>query len=82
MPTSHPASPDATPKQAAVLDAIREHIASKGYPPTLHELCDRLGFASKTAPLSHLKALEKKGYIRRDRKAARGIAILDREAAR
>ena len=66
-----------TEKQKNVLRIIAEKIKEVGYPPTLQELADELGVASKNAVLKHLAALEKKGYIgKREGGAARGIRIL------
>ncbi|NIR47710.1 transcriptional repressor LexA [candidate division KSB1 bacterium] len=67
-----------TEKQKNVLRLIAQKIKDVGYPPTLQELADELGVASKNAVLKHLSALEKKGYIgKREGGAARGIRILE-----
>lgn len=67
-----------TDKQKNVLKLIAEKVNEVGYPPTLQELADALGVASKNAVLKHLNALEKKGYIgKREGGAARGIRILE-----
>lgn len=67
-----------TDKQKNVLKLIAEKVNEVGYPPTLQELADALGVASKNAVLKHLSALEKKGYIgKREGGAARGIRILE-----
>ncbi len=66
-----------TDKQRNVLRLIAEKVNEAGFPPTLQELADELGVASKNAVLKHLSALEKKGYIgKREGGAARGIRIL------
>ncbi|MFQ5606167.1 MAG: LexA family protein, partial [bacterium] len=67
-----------TDKQKNVLRLIAEKAMEVGYPPTLQELADELGVASKNAVLKHLTALGKKGYIgKREGGAARGIRILE-----
>ena len=67
-----------TDKQKNVLKLIADKLKEVGYPPTLQELADELGFSSKNAALKHLTALEKKGYIgKREGGAARGIRILE-----
>lgn len=67
-----------TKKQENVLKLIAEKVNADGFPPTLQELADKLGVASKNAVLKHLSALEKKGYIgKRESGAARGIRILE-----
>lgn len=67
-----------TEKQKNVLRLIAQKVNDVGFPPTLQELADELGVASKNAVLKHLNALEKKGYIgKREGGAARGIRILE-----
>ena len=67
-----------TDKQKNVLKLIADKVKEVGYPPTLQELADELGFSSKNAALKHLAALERKGYIgKREGGAARGIRILE-----
>ncbi len=66
-----------TDKQKNVLKLIAEKVKEVGYPPTLQELADELGFSSKNAALKHLTALEKKGYIGKRGGVARGIRILE-----
>ncbi|MFK7731938.1 MAG: repressor LexA, partial [Pseudomonadales bacterium] len=46
-----------TARQQQVLDIIREHIDSTGYPPTRADIARELGFKSANAAEEHLKAL-------------------------
>jgi len=64
-----------TDKQRAVLSRIIDRVNSTGLPPTLDELKEEFGFASKFAVVRHLEALAKKGFIERSNKA-RDIKIL------
>lgn len=66
----------ATPRQAQVLRYIVAHIVHKGYPPTVREIVLHLGVTSTNGVNDHLVALERKGYIRRDPRTARGICVL------
>jgi repressor LexA len=66
-----------TPRQRAVLDAIRRTVRERGAPPTLQEIGEALGGISAVAVLEHLRALERKGAIRRRARESRGIEILD-----
>jgi repressor LexA len=52
-----------TARQAEILEAIREHIAEEGRPPSHPELARALGLASTNGVYKHLMALEKKGAI-------------------
>ena len=64
-----------TDRQAAVLEAIRAHIAEHRRPPSRPELARILGLASTNGVFKHLVALEKKGAIELSSGLARGIRI-------
>lgn len=66
---------DITKKQKVVLDDIERHIREKGYGPTVREVCHDLGLSSPSTVHVHLKALEEKGYIRRDPMKSRSITL-------
>lgn len=71
-----------TKRQQAVLDCIEDCIREKGYGPTVREVCEALGLSSPSTVHVHLKALEEKGYIKRDPLKSRSIALtyhLDRD---
>ena len=65
-----------TPRQRLVLDVISRSVKLSGRPPTLRELGKRLSISSTNGVRDHLKALEEKGYIRRDGHSARGIRLV------
>lgn len=65
-----------TERQAQVLRCVEQWIGSRGWPPSLSELCAMLGTPSKAVVVEHLKALEKKGYLRRDAGERRGLCVL------
>lgn len=67
-----------TARQAEVLTYIQDTIDETGMPPTRAELALRLGFQSKNAASDHLKALERKGFIRLLPDRSRGIQLLQR----
>jgi len=64
-----------TPRQAEILEAIRDHIAEHGRPPSRPELARLLGIASTNGVFKHLAALERKGAIALTPGSARGIRI-------
>ncbi len=64
-------------KQKRILDFIKDEIRSKGYPPSVREICDAVGLKSTSTVHGYLERLEKKGYIRRDPTKPRAIEILD-----
>lgn len=66
-----------TEKQKKILDFIREYKKEKGYPPTIKEIMEKFSFSSPTSVISHLSALERKGFIKKIGKVSRGIVIKD-----
>ena len=52
-------------QQARVLEVICDYIREKGYPPSVRELGERLGLKSTATVHSHLRTLERKGYLER-----------------
>src|SRR5262245_16641901 len=64
-----------TPRQAEILRLIREHLSSRGYPPTRAEICRIMGFRSPNAAEDHLKALARKGAIELAPGASRGVRL-------
>ncbi|MBT1070302.1 transcriptional repressor LexA [Pelotalea chapellei] len=65
---------DLTPRQQQVLQFVTSHLDNQGYPPTLREIAAHLGVSGPLPVSKHLDALEKKGYIKRD-KVSRGIGL-------
>lgn len=55
-----------TARQREILDYITASIAERGYPPTIREIGRQMGIRSTNGVNDHLKALERKGYLRRD----------------
>ena len=66
-----------TARQEQVLESIREFRQETGMVPTRAELAERMGFQSKNAASDHLRALERKGYIRLHNDRSRGIQLLE-----
>ena len=64
-------------KQQEILTYIKECILKKGYPPAVREICEAVNLKSTSSVHSHLEALEKNGYIRRDATKPRAIEIID-----
>lgn len=64
-----------TKRQQEVLDFIRSEIAGRGYPPSFREIGAHFGIKSTNGVKVHMTALEKKGYINRESRLARGIEL-------
>ena len=65
-----------TKAQTRVLGVIQQSIRDEGRPPTRAEIAEALGFRSINASESHLRALERRGAIRLQGGASRGIQCL------
>jgi SOS-response transcriptional repressor LexA len=52
-----------TARQEQCLGAIRVHANRHGRPPTLRELAERVGIASRTGVMFHLHGIERKGWL-------------------
>ncbi|MGE5187358.1 MAG: transcriptional repressor LexA [Acidobacteriota bacterium] len=55
-----------TQRQREILDFISASIVERGYPPTLREIGEHFHIRSTNGVNDHLKALEKKGHLRRE----------------
>jgi repressor LexA len=55
-----------TQRQRDILDFISASILERGFPPTLREIGEHFSIRSTNGVNDHLKALEKKGHLRRE----------------
>jgi repressor LexA len=55
-----------TQRQREILDFISSSILERGFPPTLREIGEHFSIRSTNGVNDHLKALEKKGHLRRE----------------
>lgn len=68
-----------TRRQKEILTFIQRYGDAHGYPPSVREIGQALGLTSSSTVHSHLSALEKKGYLRRDPSKPRALEILKDE---
>ena len=68
-----------TKRQEEILNLIKTHILDLGFPPTRADIARSLGFKSPNAAEQHLRAIEKKGFIKILSGASRGIVLNDSE---
>ncbi|MBO4912282.1 MAG: transcriptional repressor LexA [Butyrivibrio sp.] len=66
-----------TPIQQKILDYIKEETLTKGFPPSVRDICAAVNLKSTSSVFTHLGNLEKKGYIKRDPTKPRAITICD-----
>ncbi len=64
-----------TVTQQKILDFIIE-MRAKGKVPTLAEIAEYFSYRNRSTVRQHLQAIERKGYIKRNPKMARGIELL------
>ena len=64
-----------TTKQEQILTEIKKFIASKGYAPTIRELCKLCNLSSTATMFVHLKNLASKGYISQTESKFRTIEL-------
>lgn len=69
-------SQNITKKQLNALDLIYKNIKNSGFPPSMAEMRKLLNVASNQSIINFLKALEEKGFIKREEGLARGLKIL------
>jgi repressor LexA len=66
---------DLTSAQQRVLDWMRSRVTRGENAPTYREICMALGYRSPKAAADHVAALERKGYVTRERGKSRGIRL-------
>jgi repressor LexA len=66
-----------TKKQQEVYEFVLTRIESQGFPPTVREIGESFSISVKGA-YDHLKAIERKGFIKCSSSKSRAIEIMDR----
>lgn len=64
-------------RQLKTLNFITETIKSKGYAPSIREICNAVDINSTSTIHRYLKLLEEKGYIKKDPSKTRSIVLVD-----
>jgi len=67
-----------TARQQEVLDFISSYLEEHTYPPTIREIAESFAISVKGA-YDHVKALEKKGYLRLGENRSRALELLRRD---
>jgi repressor LexA len=67
---------DISTRQREILELIRGTVADRGYPPSVREIGEAVGLSSPSTVHSHLSALVKAGYLRRDPSKPRAIEVI------
>lgn len=69
--------PKLTDRQRKVYEYIRSLIEKRGYGPTVREIGQKFGIRSPNGVMCHLRALVNKGLIKRDKRSARAIQLVN-----
>ena len=64
-----------TARQRMILDFITEANETRGYPPSVREIMQRVGLSSTSSVSHQLGVLQKKGYLVRDATRARALDV-------
>ena len=67
-----------TDPQRRTLGELRRFIGQQGFPPTIQELADILGISAPSAR-DQVTQLERKGYVKREPRKARGLTVVGGE---
>ena len=69
-----------TEKQAKIFNYIKDKIKESGFPPTVREIGENFEITVKGA-YDHIKAIEKKGFIKTQQNKSRAIVIVEEECS-
>lgn len=67
-----------TPRQERILDCIGQFLTAHGFPPTVREICERVGLSSPSSVHSQLRTLEELGYLNRNAHLPRAMELLQK----
>lgn len=62
-------------KQIEILQYIYDTVESRGFPPTVREICSAVNLSSTSTVHGHLSRLERKGFLVKDATKPRAIEI-------
>ena len=66
---------DLTARQRKILEFIKDWVERYGYPPSVREIGEAVGLVSPSSVAYQLKALETKGFLRRDPNRPRAVDV-------
>lgn len=70
-----------TVRQQQILNFVSAEVQSKGYPPSVREIGAAVGLSSSSTVHAHLRALERKGLVKRDPSKPRALLVAGRRSA-
>lgn len=64
-------------REQKILNYMKEEIRSKGYPPTVREICTALKIKSTSTAHKDIESLVKQGYLVKDPSKPRALMVVD-----
>ncbi len=62
-------------RQLQILEYIERSVRDRGFPPSVREIGEAVGLTSPSTVHTHLKALQRMGYLKRDPSKPRAIEV-------
>ena len=62
------------PRQQKILEFMKEEISTKGYPPTVREICSAIGIKSTSTVHKDIETLVSEGYLKKDPSKPRALS--------
>ncbi len=66
-------------REQAILDFMRSEVESKGYPPTVREICSAIGIKSTSTAHKSIALLVKEGFLRKDPAKPRALMLVPQD---
>lgn len=66
-------------REQKILDFMKNEIKTKGYPPTVREICTAIGIKSTSTAHKDIESLVKQGYLKKDPSKPRALMVVDLE---
>ena len=64
-------------REQKILKYMKDEIRTKGYPPTVREICAALGIKSTSTAHKEIESLVKQGYLVKDPSKPRALMVVD-----
>lgn len=67
-------------REQNILNYMKSEILTKGYPPTVREICTALGIKSTSTVHKDIESLVRQGYLKKDPSKPRALMVVDPNA--
>ena len=66
-----------TKREQQILNYMKQEIKTKGYPPTVREICAAIGIKSTSTAHKDIESLVRQGYLVKDPSKPRALLVKD-----